>query len=185
MAVEDDELEPFGPIPPELAGLLLAVGQEAAEGARHLADTWYVRPTPDLREEALEILALTTMVSLVADADELKTRAHAWQAPDEVIRALEPVEEIKAHLPFTASELVLLREVTVSWDYKSKSWRQPLLEEAQAQIDHWRSWLREPEPDPETGELFVNSEAGLLYLACVSLYYRLTKREIDEERLDR
>jgi hypothetical protein len=180
MTGEHDELEPFGPLPPELAGLLLSVTSEVAEGASYLADTWYARPTPDLREEALEDLALVTILSLVDDAEELATRAHAWQAPEEVIEALEPLGEIKAHIPFTAGELALLREVRTSWDYKARAWRQPPSASAQALVDHWHSWLRDPEPDPETGELFISNEAGLLYMACVSLYYRLTKREVSD-----
>lgn len=181
MSPREYEPNPFGPLPHELSGLLLSIGEEVSWAASCLADTWYVRPTPDLRERELEERALTYTLSLLSDAQELVTRANAWQAPEEVIEALEPVKEIRALLPYDDDELEQLEEVKEAWDYKRKTWRRPLSGETQALVERWFSWLRDPEPDPETGELFVNHEAGSLYMACCTLGERLERRKGSHE----
>jgi hypothetical protein len=182
---EEDDATPFGPLPPELEGLLLSVTGEVGVTASLLADTWYARPTADLRDERRELIAMVSILSMVEDAEELSDRVAAWQASDELTHALASLSEVKTYVPFTPDEVAGVKEIQEAWDYRTtaygpqrtKFWLRPLSEEAQALVGRWHSWLREPEPDSETGELFISNEAGHLYMACVSLYYRLDGRE--------
>lgn len=176
MTGEDSGSTPFEELPLEIAVLLPSVSEEAASSVAELGNTWYLRPTPDLRDMGWERVALVAVLSLVADAEELSTRAQAWQE-HEVLQALEPLEDIKANLPYTVDDLNRLNEVTASWNAKAKTWKPPLSERAQALVNDWHAWLRDPEPDPNTGELFISNGAGQLSMACSSLFERLTGRQ--------
>jgi hypothetical protein len=160
---------------PEVEFFCRDIQIEAARSASRLADTWHLRPTADLRDAAVELSALASVVSLeLLHVDVPCEKDDAGQALPENIRALVVLSfsRIRNTLPFSEREKIVLRKVMQCWDEEGGEWRRSLSSEESDLTARWHGFLRDSEPG--TARLPVSASALVMHQTCVELFHELT-----------
>jgi hypothetical protein len=164
-------------LPPEIELVCRGLQIDAALSASHLANTWYVRETAELRDSAVEVTALATVLLLdkcgMALPPDEKAVSSPVPIPDSVQAKVAPaLANVRKLLPFAESQVLALHDAIQRWDTQAERWQAPLSNVEHELMAVWHGFLRDSYLNPARPPVSVNAQ--LLHDTCVKLYRDLT-----------